>query len=259
MTYAGDDQLQPGAGGVQIRVDGGGRDVHHGGIQDRHELPGEDDRQQGARRGQPARGPALGPAGPAEPGAAASGHVVAGYGALVCHASEHAGTLIQVPGAYLSWYQEHLAPTPAPRHDEVYDRHDDQRERLAPRRAGRVPAQPPGADQPGAGGAAPGAAPPHPRAAPGGGRPAGRGGRHLVHLARAGPPDQGQRPGAGRGGPDAPARPGRAAAPVPAGRHRGSGRRARAHGERVRAGPAGRPGHHGQPGAAPGLGAERAV
>ena len=34
---------------------------------------------------------------------------------------------------------------------------------------------------------------------------------------------------------------------------------ARGHGERVRAGAARRPGHHGQPGAAPGLGTERAV
>ena len=77
----GDDELEPGPGGVQIGVDGGGGDVDDGGIEDRHELPGEDDGQQGARRGRPTGGAAFGPVGgPAEPGAAASRRVVAGYG-----------------------------------------------------------------------------------------------------------------------------------------------------------------------------------
>ena len=61
-------------------------------------------------------------------------------------------------------------------------------------------------------------APPHARPAPRGGRAAGRGRRDLVHVARAGPSHQRQHPGPRRRGPDAPARPGRPLAPLPAGR-----------------------------------------
>ena len=66
--------------------------------------------------------------------------------------------------------------------------------------------------------------------APGRGRAAGRGRRHLVHLAGAGPPDQRQRAGPGRGGAHAPPRPGRARAPVPAGRGDAAAHRVRAAG-----------------------------
>ncbi len=43
---AGDDQLQRGAGGVQVEPDGGHRDVDDGDVQDGHELAGEDEREQ---------------------------------------------------------------------------------------------------------------------------------------------------------------------------------------------------------------------
>ena len=40
---AGDDELQAGAGGVQVETDGRRGDVDDGHVEDRHELTGEDD------------------------------------------------------------------------------------------------------------------------------------------------------------------------------------------------------------------------
>ncbi len=48
----GDHQLQAGAGGVQVGMDRGGCDVNHGGVEDGHELPGQDHRE-GCPRGRP--------------------------------------------------------------------------------------------------------------------------------------------------------------------------------------------------------------
>ena len=108
---AGDDQLQAGAGGVQVGVDGRGRDVDHGGVQHRHELPGEDDGQQRARGRGPAARPAVGP--PEYPAASATGSRLL---CLSCHPACR-GPLSRYqepsyPGTSTTWQQP-----PRHRHD----------------------------------------------------------------------------------------------------------------------------------------------
>jgi len=44
----GHDELEPGAGRVQVGVQGWDRHVHNGRVQHRHELPDQHDRQHGA-------------------------------------------------------------------------------------------------------------------------------------------------------------------------------------------------------------------
>jgi hypothetical protein len=80
---AGDDELQAGPGRVQAGMDGGGGDVDHGGVQQRHELAGQDDGEDPARAGRTPLGRAR----------------RAGGGEGVGHGTEPAALWIQVPGA----------------------------------------------------------------------------------------------------------------------------------------------------------------
>src|SRR5499426_1382309 len=82
-------------------MNGGGGDVDDRGVEQRHELTGEDDRQDGAG----ARRTAPGPAGRADGGEG------------VGHAIDRAAISVPVPGAQLSWYQHYLATAGRHRQD----------------------------------------------------------------------------------------------------------------------------------------------
>src|SRR5262247_1404947 len=120
-------------------MNGGGRDVNDRGVEQRHELTGEDDRQDGAR----ARRTAPGPAGRADGGEG------------VGHAIDRAAISVPVPGAQLSWYQHYLATAGRHRQDgrmgtattasgqhrraELAAFLRSRRERISPEQAGLAP------------------------------------------------------------------------------------------------------------------------
>ena len=212
---AGDDELQAGPGRVQAGMDRRGGDVDYGGVQHRHELPGQDDRQDRARAGGARRlgRRAPGPAG----GAVSIGHgtepaalLIPGTESLVILVLAAPGNRRRGPGR-MGVMSMVTTVNGQHRRAELAAFLRSRRERISPEQAGLAAGHPA----------------PHPGPAPRGGRAARRGRRDLVHVAGAGPPDQRQRPGARRGGAHAAAGPGRAGAPVPAGRRarRGRGRR----------------------------------